>query len=161
LRAQNPHEWQELQNWFTDLGIKPILLGYVVVGSRVGRRLFEQDLEAPHESPKAAVRRLQRALKHAEPLIRLPKTERDQDGFPTFAPQGKPLEAESRRYLEDLRSARVTRVPAHRPGDPWMKGPVLVLAWHLRACQLKWPEIRTVIHRILTLAGHADRTTPE
>jgi hypothetical protein len=167
LRKRHP-ELRQIEEEFSRLGIEPLLLESVFAMARAGRRSFEEDLAAPTERPKLFLRPSQRvqsleeALQKAEGLIKFLETERDSDGSLVF-PSWKRLKQDIGQHLADLKQAQpaVSRVPRHRPGDPWLTPCVLALARHLRACKVSGAPATRMICRVLVLTGHKDVVTEE
>jgi hypothetical protein len=121
LRRRDPEAWEKALGWWGGLGINTWLLLRLLEGTHVARSLFEDQLEArvdPLTTWKA--RRARSAMKRAEPLIRLLKTESALDGPPDlfFGDLGVQIERAVQNYIDALRGPAL---PAHHPGEPWLR----------------------------------------
>ncbi len=160
LIKRDPGRWEKELKWWRGLGINTGLLLVALEGSGVGRRIYEDQLQARIDrSTDEEIRHARYALKRAEPLIRLLKTELALDGPPDlfFGDLGEEVERSVQTYIETRRPT----LPAHRPDEPWLRKGVLRLARPLRASGQSWGETFRALHRIFTLAGHDDIVTAE
>jgi len=161
LRRRNPKAWEKALRWWGGLGINTWLLLRFLEGTRVARSLFEEELEARVDSLTTwNIRRARSALKRADPLIRLLKTEVALDGPPDlfFGDLGEQIERSVNNYIAVLRGPAL---PAHHPGEPWLREKVLLLARLLLACNQSWKTTVRAIHELFELAGHGDVATVE
>lgn len=159
--GRDPEAWRKKLEWWHNLGINTGLLLTLLEGTRVARSLFEEELEARVDSLTTwNIRRARSALKRAEPLIRLLKTEVALDGPPDlfFGDLGEQIERSVKNYIAVL---RCPALPAHHPGEPWLREKVLLLARLLLACNQSWKRTVRAIHELFELAGHGDVTTVE
>jgi hypothetical protein len=107
--GRDPEAWQKKLEWWRDLGINTGLLLTLLEGTRVARSLFEEQLEARKDSLTTwNIQRARSALKRAEPLICLLKTE---------APTVRLISLRPRRADRALvkNHIAVLRCPALRP----------------------------------------------
>jgi hypothetical protein len=104
-------------------------------------------------------------LKSAKPLICLFKTESALEGPPDlfFGDLGEQIERSVENYAEALRgqALRAPALPAHHPGEPWLRKKVLLLTRLLRARDQSWKQAARAIHALFDLAGHGDVATAE
>ncbi len=161
LRRRDPEAWEKALGWWCDLGINTWLLLTLLDGTRAERSLFEEQLEARKDSLTTwKIRQAKSAQKRAEPLIRLFKTEWALDGPPDlfFGDLGEQIECAVQNYVDALRGPAL---PAHHPGEPWLREKVLLLAQLLLACNQSWKATVRAIHELFELAGHGDVATAE
>jgi hypothetical protein len=190
LRRREPEAWAEALEWWRGVGIDVELLLVLLEGARLKRRLYEEELEARADSGQTSwnIRRWRRALKEAEPLIRLLKPREMEvspgrvirvpiwsvDGPPDtfFGDLGEEVERAVWSYIAFLCRPSAS---AHRPGEPWLRITVLVLMRWLtsgppkprsasqpgRARWVKQSRRRALreIEALLKLAGHGDVVT--
>jgi hypothetical protein len=161
LRRRDPDAWEKALGWWGDLGINTMLLITLLAGARAARNQFEEQLEARRDPlTTRKVNRARRALKRAEPLICLFKTESALDGSSElfFGDLGEQIERSVQNYVE---AVRTPALPAHHPGEPWLRKKVLLLTRLLRARDQSWKQAARTIHALFDLAGHGDVATAE
>jgi hypothetical protein len=144
--------------WWTNLGINTGALLLDLQGASIERRSYEKQLRSRTDPDGAAeIRTAMRTLKRAAPLIRLLKTEPDDEvgGELFFGDLGETIECAVKNYLD----RRHPKIPAHRPGDPWLRKPVISLARVLHAHRVSRRRSIREIHKLLVLAGHSDVAT--
>ncbi len=157
--TQDPR-WKQLVAEWEQLDLDPHGLYIHFATAQQQRSNFESDLRRSRDESDPSIEILERALAHAEPLIRFLLKERDDDQEPVFADLAQSILTRVPQYLETLkRLDRERRLPAHRPGESWLPGHVRTLALHLHAKRKSWAQIEDWIYRFLCLAGHADVVT--
>src|SRR6185503_1372590 len=156
---RDPGPWGQQLQWWRDVGINTGLLLVALEGSSVGRRIYEDQLQAEIDRfSDDEIRYAKSALKRAAPLLRLLKTARTDEGELCFDDLGERVERSLQTYIE---TRRRPKLPAHRPGEPWLRKGVLRLARPLLASGRSLKGTIRALHRIFELAGHGDIVTAE
>ena len=158
LIERDPGRWEEQLKWWRDGGIDTGLLLVALESLGVGRRIYENQLQARMDrSTDEEIRDAKSALRRATLLLGLLKTTTTDEGELFFGDLGEQIERSVQTYIETRRPM----LPAHRPDEPWLTTGVLRLARPLRASGRSWKETYRALHRIFTLAGHGDIVTAE
>jgi len=158
LIKRDPGPWEEQLKWWRGVGINTGLLLVALEGSGVGRRIYEDQLQARIDrSTDEEIRHAKSALKRAAPLLGLLKTAMTDERELLFGDLGEQVERSVQTYI----ATRRPTLPAHRPGEPWLTKGVLRLARPLLASGRSWGGTIRALHRIFKLAGHGDIVTAE
>lgn len=156
-KRDDPGAWDAAMNWWRSVGINTDLLVQVLERVLTERRRYESALRGHAESFGAwEAGRARTALRRAGALIQLLKTERAEDDELVFGDLGERVEQAIEQYAA---SREQSALPAHRPGEPWLKRRVLRLARCLRAREQSWSRSERAIHGLFVLAGHGDVVT--
>ena len=163
-RRRRPHgEWSRAKRRWSRMGIDPGEVVLVLEEATKLRQMYE-DLLVHLPGQRAdtrfwlrRARKVERALKHASPLIGIIKGEPD-----FFGRLGFTIEREVRAYIAQFRIANIDMSRSrHKPGERWLRQIVPKLFALFRDHSDTAKETIQLIHAALALEGHDDVVTIE
>jgi hypothetical protein len=146
----------EIDAVLTELNKQAIPFDFIAFPDFIDRGRDAHELSLALRAGRPTPRQLRTILKAAEPLFSLLRAEKL-----FFGSLAADIEARLADYQRQALIEQTSPLPRHRPGDPWLRGWILLAAEHMRKRNVPLKRIISRIEAIFDIIGHGDLVTRE